>query len=63
MIYLLISISLFAIFQWWRKRVWKKRFEFAVSKHAPVIVNAFAEMWANAYRETQRNDWPEELER
>ena len=62
MAYLLFIFIVAWAWQTWRKRVWKKRFTLAISEYAPVIANAFAEMWAASYREQMRNDWPEEIE-
>ena len=63
LITLLILISLFAIWQWHRKRVWKKRFDIATNEIIPQIMNMYSILWADAYKKTMVvDDWPEQLD-
>lgn len=62
MTYALILISLFAIYQWHRKRLWHKRWQLATNLHTQAAVSEMAKIWAEGYREQLRDDWPEQLD-
>jgi len=63
MTYALIAISLFAIWNWWRKRVYYRQYQLAINLHTQKAVNEWAKLWASGYREQLRDEWPEEIER
>lgn len=60
---LAIFLLLTTIFFWWRARVWKRQYHLALNPMVSAMVSEFTQIWADGFREQQRDQWPEEIER
>jgi hypothetical protein len=59
----LILISLFAIWNYWRRRVYYRQYKLLLDARVAVAVTEMSKIWGEALAESAlgRNDWPEEI--
>jgi len=64
LITLLIAISLFAIWNYWRKRVYYRQYKLLLDARVVAAVSEMSKIWGEALAESAlgRNEWPETLD-